>query len=146
MMLHSLLNYMNSNILCSVAAQYYNYERSVIMIKTDKTIETLTKELSSLDNAELHDLFMFYYRINHQHANLTSFDNFNAFLMSFDKNPFRRNEDKDFKKQLIDNLIAYTDDHMSLITAIVLLKRKFTVSEIIENYYCNVDAFDNDLF
>ena len=116
------------------------------MIKTDKTIETLTKELSSLDNAELHDLFMFYYRMNHQHANLTSFDNFNAFLMSFDKNPFRRNEDKDFKKQLIDNLIAYTDDHMSLITAIVLLKRKFTVSEIIENYYCNVDAFDNDLF
>jgi hypothetical protein len=66
--------------------------------------------------------------------------------MSFDKNPFRRNEDKDFKKQLIDNLIAYTDDHMSLITAIVLLKRKFTVSEIIENYYCNVDAFDNNLF
>ena len=137
---------MNSNILCSVAAQHYNYERNGIMIKTDKTIETLTKELSSLDNAELHDLFMFYYRINHQHANLTSFDNFNAFLMSFDKNPFRRNEDKDFKKQLIDNLIAYTDDHMSLITAIVLLKRKFTVSEIIENYYCNVDAFDNDLF
>jgi hypothetical protein len=34
---------------------------------------------------------------------------------------------------MIDNLIAYTDDHMSLITAIVLLKRKFTVDEIIDN-------------
>ena len=46
----------------------------------------------------------------------------------------------------IDNLIAYTDDHMSLITAIVLLKRKFTVNEIIDNYYSNINVFENDLF
>ena len=116
------------------------------MIKTEKSIETLTKELSALDSAELHDLFNFYYRINHQHANLTSPENFSKFLVSFDKNPFRRNEDKEFRKQLIDNLIAYTDDHMSLITAIVLLKRKFTVNEIIENYYSNIDVFSNNLF
>ena len=116
------------------------------MIKTEKSIETLTKEIAALDSAELHDLFMFYYRINHQHYNLTSFDSFNKFLVSFDKNPFRRNEDKEFRKQLTDNLIAYTDDYMSLITAIVLIKRKFTISEIIENYYSNVNAFDNNLF
>lgn len=116
------------------------------MIKTEKSIETLTKEIATLDSAELHDLFMFYYRINHQHFNLTSFDNFNKFLVSFDKNPFRRNEDKEFRKQLTDNLIAYTDDHMSLITAIVLIKRKFTVNEIIDNYYSNVNVFDNNLF
>ena len=139
---------MNDNILCSVVIQSYNLEERSFtdMIKTEKTIETLTKELAALDNAELHDLFTFYYRINHVHANLTSFDNFNAFLISFDKNPFKRCDDKDFRKQMIDNLIAYTDDQMSLITAIVLLKRKFTVNEIIENYYENVDAFDNDLF
>ena len=138
---------MSSNILRSVVIQnnltrkkFYN------MLKTEKTIETLTKELNTLDSSELHDLFVFYYRINHMHANLTSFDNFNTFLISFDKNPFRRCDDKDFRKQMIDNLIAYTDDHMSLITAIVLLKRKFTVNEIIENYYNNFDAFDNDLF
>lgn len=80
-------------------------------MKTVKSIDTLTKELAALDCAELHELFNFYYRINHQHANLTSFENFNKFLVSFDKNPFRRCEDKDFRKQMIDNLIAYTDDH-----------------------------------
>lgn len=116
------------------------------MIKTEKSIETLTKELATLDSAELHDLFTFYYRINHQHANLTSFEKFNDFLAAFDKNPFRRFEDKEFRKQMTDNLIAYTDDHMSLITAVVLIKRKFTVNEIIENYYSNVNAFDNNLF
>ena len=47
---------------------------------------------------------------------------------------------------MIDNLIAYTDDHMSLITAIILLKRKFTVDEIMDNYYANVNVFENDLF
>ena len=116
------------------------------MIKTVKSIDTLTKELAALDSTELHDLFNFYYRINHQHFNLTSPENFAKFLVSFDKNPFRRCEEKDFRKQMIDNLIAYTDDHMSLITAIVLLKRKFTVDEIIDNYYANVNVFENDLF
>lgn len=141
------LNYMNNNILCSVVVLIILIERSFNnMISTEKSIETLTKELTSLDSTELHDLFVFYYRINHMHANLTSFDNFNKFLVSFDKNPFRSCDDKDFKKQMIDNLIAYTDDHMSLITAIVLLKRKFTVDEIIDNYYSNINVFENDLF
>ena len=79
-------------------------------------------------------------------ADQTSFENFNKFLVSFDKNPFRRHEDKEFRKQMTDNRIAYTDDPMSLITAIVLIKRKFTVDEIIDNYYSNVNVFDNNLF
>jgi hypothetical protein len=116
------------------------------MMKTVKSIDTLTKELATLDSTELHDLFTFYYRINHQHSNLTSPDNFAKFLVSFDKNPFHRNDDKDFRKQMTDNLIAYTDNHISLIAAIVLLKRKFTVDEIIENYYANVNVFENELF
>ena len=48
--------------------------------------------------------------------------------------------------KLIENLITYTYDHMSLITAVVLIKRKFTVDEIIENYYSNINVFDNNLF
>ena len=71
------------------------------MMRTVKSIDTLNKELAGLDATELHDLFTFYYRINHQHFNLTSIENFAKFLVSFDKNPFRRNEDKDFRKQMI---------------------------------------------
>ena len=63
------------------------------MITAEKSIETLTKELATLDSAELHELFMFYYRINHQYGNLTNAENFNKFLVSFDKTPFRRCED-----------------------------------------------------
>ena len=65
-------------------------------------------------------------------------DKFEEFLEAFDSNPFKINEDKAFRKQLIENLITYTYDHMSLITAVVLIKRKFTVDEIIENYYSNI--------
>ena len=46
-----------------------------------------------------------------------------------------------FRKQLIDNIVKYAYDHMSLITAAVLIKKKFTIEEIIENYYTNVDVF-----
>ena len=35
---------------------------------------------------------------------------------------------------------------MSLITAAVLLKKKFTLNEIIHNYYANINAFENNLF
>ena len=90
--------------------------------------------------------FNFYYRINHQHDNITSFENFNKFLVPFDKKPFRRNDDKEFRKQMTDNLIVYTDDHMSLITTTVLLKRKFTVDEIIDTYYANINVFEDYLF
>ena len=56
------------------------------------------------------------------------------------------NLDKSFKKELITNLIAYTDDYMSLLTAVLLLKKKYTIEEIIDNYYSNVNLFDNKLF
>ena len=65
----------------------------------EKTIEILTKEIESLNSAQTHDLVLFYYKINHQHYNITTYDKFNEFLESFDKNPFRRCDDKDFKKQ-----------------------------------------------
>lgn len=121
-------------------------ERRIYMQTTDKSIEILRQEIETLNDTELHDLFMFYYKINHQYFNIATFDKFNDFLESFDKNPFRRNDDKTFKKQLTENLIAYTDDYMSLITAVVLIKRKFTVEEIIDNYYSNINVFDNNLF
>ena len=47
---------------------------------------------------------------------------------------------------MIDNVIKYTFDHMSLITAAVLIKRKFTIEEIANNYYASVDVFDGDWF
>ena len=116
------------------------------MKPANKSIEVLNKELDTLNDAELHDLFMFYYKINHQHFNIATFDKFYEFLKAFDKNPFRCNDDKTFKKQLTENLITYTDDYMSLITAVMLIKRKFTVDEIIDNYYSNINVFDNNLF
>lgn len=112
----------------------------------EKTIDILTKEIESLNSVELHELVLFYYEVNHQHFNITTCDKFHEFLESFDKNPFKINDDKAFKEHLTEKLIELTDDHMSLITAVVLIKRKFTVQEIIEHYYSNINAFDNDLF
>ena len=73
-------------------------------------------------------------------------DQFEEFLEAFDSNPFKVNEDKVFRKQLIDNIIKYSSDHMSLITAAVLIKKKFTTEEIIQNYYLNINVFDNGWF
>ena len=89
---------------------------------------------------------MFFYKLNHEHANMITTDKFDEFLEAFDSNPFKLNTDKNFRKQLIDNIIKYAFDHMSLITAAVLLKKKFTLNEIIHNYYANINAFENNLF
>lgn len=110
--------------------------------KREKSTEALIQEIETLTSEELHELFMFYYKINHYHFNLISPDKFELFLQAFDKNPFRCNEDKTFKKQLTDALIEYTHDYMSLLTAVILIKRKFSMAEIIENYYANVDFFN----
>ena len=56
------------------------------------------------------------------------------------------NEDKKFKKQLIDAVIKYSHDLTSLITAAVLIKRKFTIEEIADNYYASVDLFGGGWF
>ena len=112
----------------------------------NKTTETLIKELETMSDSGLHDLFIFFYRLNHQYGNMIGSEKFNEFLEAFESNPFRHHEDKAFRKQLIDNLIKYTNDHMSLITAAVLIKKKFTTEEIIQNYYSNVNVFDNGWF
>ena len=35
---------------------------------------------------------------------------------------------------------------MSLITAAVLIKKKFTIEELTQNYYANVDLFDGNWY
>lgn len=114
--------------------------------KIDKVTETLIKELESLSDEGLHEFFMFFYKINHQHGNMITVDEFEEFLETFDNNPFKVNEDKKFRKQLIDNVVGYTYDHMSLLTAAVLIKKKFTVDEIVQNYYANVDVFGSSWY
>ena len=112
----------------------------------NKTTETLIKELETMSDTGLHDLFMFFYKLNCQHGNIIYGDKFNEFLEAFTSNPFRHHEDKAFRKELIENLTKYCFDHMSLLTATLLLKKKFTIEEIINNYYANVDAFGYDVF
>lgn len=138
---------MNDNILCSVVIRNnLSRKKHVHMKKPEETIEILTKEIESLNSIEAHDLVLFYYKINHEHYNITTYDKFNEFLESFDKNPFKLNDDKTFKKQLAESLIACTTDYMSLITAVELIKCKFSVQEIINHYYSTMNVFDNDLF
>ena len=112
----------------------------------NKTTETLIKELETMSDQGLHDLFTFFYKLNCNHGNMIYTEQFNEFLEAFTSNPFRHHEDKVFRKELIEGLIKYCFDHMSLLTATLLLKKKFTVNEVINNYYSNVDAFGYDVF
>ena len=112
----------------------------------NKVIETLTKELEGLNDEELHEFFIFFYNLNHQQYNMIVPDAFEKFLSSFDSNPFKINNDKSFKKELIENIIEYAYDHLSLITAAVLIKKKFTIDEVAQNYYSNVNLFEHNWF
>ncbi len=114
--------------------------------EVNKVINTLTQELESLSSEELHEFFKFFYKMNHNQANMITPDNFEDFLEAFDSNPFKVGDDKKFRKQLIDNIIKYAFDHMSLITAAVLIKKKFTTEELARNYYASVDVFDGNWF
>ena len=114
--------------------------------ETNKVIETLTKELESLTSEGLHEFFRFVYRLNHTHGNMMLPDQFEEFLEYFDSNPFKVNEDRKFRKQLIDAVIKYSHDYMSLITAAVLIKKKFTIEELTQNYYAGVDLFTGSWF
>jgi len=114
--------------------------------ETNKVVETLTKELESLSNEELHEFFKFFYKLNHAHGNMMYLDKFEEFLGSFDSNPFKVNEDKKFRKQLIDAVIKYAHDYMSLITAAVLIKKKFNIEELTRNYYASIDVFEGDWY
>jgi hypothetical protein len=120
--------------------------KEVAIKETNKVVETLTKELESLNAEELHEFFKFFYKLNHTHSNMMYLDQFEEFLGSFDSNPFKVNEDKKFRKQLIDAVIKYAYDHMSLITAAVLIKKKFNMEELTRNYYTNVDLFEGDWY
>ena len=112
----------------------------------DKVTETLTKELESLSAEGLHEFFKFVYKMNHSCGNMIFPDRFEDFLSSFDENPFKVNEDKAFRKQLIENIIKYAHDHISLITAAVLIKKKFTIEELTQNYYSSIDLFDGNWY
>ena len=112
----------------------------------NKETETLIKELESLSVEGLHEFFKFFYKMNHTHGNMIELDQFEEFLEAFDSNPFKVNEDKKFRKQLIDAVIKYAHDHMSLITAAVLIKKKFTVEELTRNYYASVDLFSDNFY
>lgn len=48
--------------------------RETAINKTDKIVETLTKELESLSNEELHEFFKFFYKLNHSHSNMMCLD------------------------------------------------------------------------
>ena len=120
--------------------------KETVINETNKVTETLSKELDSLSNEELHDFFRFFYKMNHTHGNMMYLDQFEEFLSNFDSNPFKINEDKKFRKQLIDNVIKYAKDYMSLITAAVLIKKKFNMEELTRNYYASVDVFDGDWY
>ena len=115
-------------------------------IAVNKVTEALMKELEGLNEEGLHEFFMFFYKMNHQHGNMIAVDKFEEFLKAFDHNPFKVNEDKKFRKQLIDNVVEYAYDHMSLLTAAILIKKKFTVNEIVQNYYANLDVFGNSWY
>ena len=115
--------------------------KEVVVNETNKLVETLTKELESLSPEGLQEFFKFFYKLNHSYGNMITQDNFEEFLEAFDSNPFKVNEDKKFRKQLIDAVIKYSHDLTSLITAAVLIKRKFTIEEIASNYYASVDLF-----
>ena len=142
--------------MCSVAVIKLQIERRITMANIEnkettnspinKTTETLIKELETMSDTGLHDLFMFFYKLNCQHGNIIYGDKFNEFLEAFTSNPFRHHEDKTFRKELIENLTRYCFDHMSLLTATLLLKKKFTIEEVINNYYSNVDVFGYDMF
>ena len=112
----------------------------------NKLVDTLTKELESLSPEGLQEFFKFFYKMNHAYENMIVQDDFEAFLETFDSNPFKVNEDKKFRKQLIDAVIKYAFDLTSLITAAVLIKRKFTIEEIAANYYTSIDLFGGGWF
>lgn len=112
----------------------------------NKVTETLTKELEGLTNEGLHEFFVFFYKLNHVNGYMITNEKFEEFLEAFENNPFKTNDSPKFRKELIQNILKYAHDHMSLITAAVLIKKKFTLEELTQNYYSNVDIFDNNWY
>ena len=107
------------------------------MENTEKNInkaeEILTKELESMSNEGLHEFFVFFYKLNHVNGYMITNEKFEEFLEAFDSNPFKINDTQKFRKELIQNILKYAHDRMSLIAAAVLIKKKFTLEELIQN-------------
>ena len=112
----------------------------------NKMNDTLVKELETLNDNDLYNLFLFCYKINHNQYSTIVADKFLEFLASFKCNPFRKHEDKASRKELIENMCTYTHDTMGLLTAAMLLKRKFTLEEVINNYYSSYDFYNDNWF
>ncbi len=116
------------------------------MKNIDMKSNPIVLELQTLTNEELHKLFLIYYNLNHKYENLTTFDKFIGFLYAFEINPFRPSESLAYREQMIENLVLYTDDYESLLTAARLIKKDLSVHEVEDNYYAAINAFANDLF
>ncbi len=103
----------------------YMLEEELVITMLEPEIdiqEVATKELGTLTNPQLYQMFRFYYGINHEVPTITTPEMFCAFLEAFDRNPFRVYNDTKYRTEMIDNLIHYTADYDSLITAAQLLK------------------------
>ena len=72
-----------------------------IIKKIDKVTETLIKELEGLNEEGLHEFFMFFCKMNHQHGNMIAVEKFEEFLKAFDHNPFTIEEQ--LKEYCIEN-------------------------------------------
>ena len=101
------------------------------MIKSEKTTSILTKELETLTDTQLHDLFTFFYKLNNQYGNLLTTEKFDEFLRSFERNPFRTNFDPAFKKQLKESTV--------FVNAISDI-RAFVIRDTIQKVDAKVDA------
>lgn len=112
----------------------------------DRTTDTLIREIESLSDEGLRDFFIFFYRLNHQQGLMIPINKFEEFLGEFDANPFKVNSDKKFRKQFAESIVKFTNDHMSLITAAMLIKKNFTIDEIIQNYYSSFSMFGDEWF
>ncbi len=116
--------------------------QEILEQKKDK----VRKELQTMNGVQLHELFLFFYQLNYKQCCMITPDRFTEFLESFDSNPFKIQENKEARKQLIENLLDYTDDLMSLLTAAILIKNDYTIDEIVRNYYASIDVFGQDYY
>ncbi len=129
----------------------YMFENEIIvtMFEDEPEIdirEVATRELGTLNNPQLFQMFQFYYQVNREVANITTPEKFEACLEAFDRNPFRAYNDTKYRTEIINNLLEYTIDYDSLIVAAHLLKNDYSVDELIDNYYAGISAFDSNLF
>ncbi len=114
-----------------------------MVVKNNITTRKLNNMLEALTDEQLYDTFRFYFNINKSCALITTDEKFNVCLETFEKNPFRKSFDLAHRKQLIGNLITYTDDTISLMRAIEFIQKGLTIEEIMANLYESFSFFEN---